>query len=94
MKTRIATEKDWEKLFLFFKKIYRENHPLHQFEFWNWQYGDEKYGRSLISLDEESNITGHVGATFGGGYAWIINVYLCLRNIPKVTNKSDYEKSF
>ncbi len=76
MITREATIEDWDKLLVFFKKIYRENHPLQNKEFWEWQYGDAIYGRSLICLNENEIVVGHVGANFGGGLAWIINVYL------------------
>lgn len=73
---REATIKDWDKLNQFFRAIYRENHPLHNKEFWEWQYGDEKFGRSFICLNDKEEVVGHVGANFGGGLAWIINVYL------------------
>jgi len=76
MITREATIEDWARLFAFFKKIYRENHPLHKKEFWEWQYGNPKFGRSFICLNEQEDIVGHVGANFQGGLAWIINVYL------------------
>ena len=76
MITREATIKDWNILELFFTKIYRENHPLQDKGFWEWQYGDEKHGRSFICLNEQGEVVGHVGANFGGGLAWIINVYL------------------
>ena len=76
MITREATISDWDQLFLFFSKIYRANHPLQNKEFWNWQYGDKQYGRSFICINDRGTIVGHVGANFGGGIAWIINVYL------------------
>lgn len=76
MITREATVQDWEILQSFFKIIYRENHPLHTKEFWDWQFGDKKYGRSFICLNEQGKVVGHVGANFGGELAWIINVYL------------------
>ncbi len=76
MITREAGIGDWEQLHIFFKKIYREGHPLHVREFWEWQFGDSEFGRSFISINEHGNVTGHVGASFGGGVAWIINVYL------------------
>ena len=76
MTTREANINDWNKLEIFFKKIYRENHPLHTKEFWQWQYGEEEFGRSFICLNEKGDVVGHVGANFGGGLAWIINVYL------------------
>ena len=76
MTTREASIEDWDKLLVFFKKVYRENHPLHNKEFWNWQYGNVQFGRSFICLNESDVIVGHVGANFGGNLAWIINVYL------------------
>ncbi len=76
MITREANIEDWDKLFIFFSKIYRTNHPLQNKEFWMWQYGDPKYGRSFICVNENQEIVGHVGANFGGNIAWIINVYL------------------
>lgn len=76
MITREATLADWDKLVVFFTKIYRANHPLQNKEFWQWQYGDPKYGRSFICLNQDSEIVGHVGANFQGNLAWIINVYL------------------
>ncbi|BFM42268.1 hypothetical protein CFS9_09090 [Flavobacterium sp. CFS9] len=76
MITREATTEDWEILCSFFKIIYRENHPLHHKEFWEWQFGNKEYGRSFICLNEKGEVVGHVGANFGGGLAWIINVYL------------------
>lgn len=76
MTTREASIEDWDKLLVFFKKVYRENHPLHNKEFWDWQYGNKEFGRSFICLNESDSIVGHVGANFGGNLAWIINVYL------------------
>jgi hypothetical protein len=76
MITREATIEDWDKLFIFFTRVYRSNHPLQNKQFWNWQYGNKHYGRSLICLNDSGSIVGHVGANFGGGLAWIINVYL------------------
>ena len=76
MTTKEASIEDWDKLLVFFKRIYRENHPLQDKGFWNWQYGDKEFGRSFICLNENDVIVGHVGANFGGNLAWIINVYL------------------
>lgn len=76
MITREANIEDWDKLYIFFSKIYRVNHPLQNKEFWLWQFGDPKYGRSFICMNENQEIVGHVGANFGGNIAWIINVYL------------------
>lgn len=76
MITREATTEDWDALLYFFKKVYRDQHPLHNQAFWEWQYGDKEFGRSFICINENGNIVGHVGANFGGNIAWIINVYL------------------
>ncbi len=76
MITREANIEDWEKLHQFFLRIYRKNHPLQDMKFWLWQFGDSNFGRSFICLNENDEIVGHVGANFGGGLAWIINVYL------------------
>ena len=76
MITREATIEDWDKLYLFFTKIYRKNHPLHNKEFWMWQYGNKLYGRSFICINDKETIVGHVGANFGNNIAWIINVFL------------------
>ena len=76
MITREATIDDWEKLSVFFNKIYRENHPLHKKVFWEWQYGNRQYGCSFICLNDKNEIVGHVGANFQDQIAWIINVYL------------------
>jgi hypothetical protein len=76
MITREADSKDWGKLYVFFSKIYRDKHPLQNKKFWIWQYGNPKFGRSFICLNDKEEIVGHVGANFGGGIAWIINVYL------------------
>ena len=76
MTNKIATENDWEKLHTFFSRVYRPHHPLQNRDFWKWQYGNQNFGRSFVCLNEDGEIVGHVGASFGGGYAWIINVYL------------------
>jgi hypothetical protein len=76
MITREATLEDWEILYSFFKIVYRENHPLHHKEFWQWQFGSKEFGRSFICLNDQGMVVGHVGANFGGGLAWVINVYL------------------
>ncbi|MBP4140507.1 GNAT family N-acetyltransferase [Flavobacterium sp. P4023] len=73
---REAIIDDWEKLLIFFTKIYRNDHPLQNKLFWEWQYGNPKYGRSFICLNTNNEIVGHVGANFQGNIAWIINVYL------------------
>lgn len=76
MIVREATIKDWERLLVFYKKIYRANHPLHKKEFWEWQYGDAKYGRSFICVNDKNEVVGHLGASFNAGLAWLMNIYL------------------
>ena len=71
-----ATLEDWDKLVVFFTKIYRPNHPLQNKEFWNWQYGNSKFGRSFIALNEEGKIVAHVGASFENNLAWMMNLYV------------------
>jgi GNAT superfamily N-acetyltransferase len=73
---REATLKDWDKLYEFFKKNYRANHPLHTKAFWEWQYGDEKFGRSFICLDDNEQVVAHVGASFENNLAWLMNLYV------------------
>lgn len=73
---REATIMDWDKLLQFFKKNYREFHPLHNKEFWQWQYGDEKFGRSFICLDDNEQVVAHVGASFENNLAWLMNLYV------------------
>lgn len=73
---REATINDWDKLLFFFEEIYRENHPLHDKEFWKWQYGDVKFGRSFICLDDNEKVVAHVGASFENNLAWLMNLYV------------------
>ncbi|MGM1056419.1 MAG: GNAT family N-acetyltransferase [Bacteroidota bacterium] len=73
---REANIGDWNILLKFFSRIYRKGHPLQNKNFWEWQFGDENNGRSFICINDLGEIVGHVGANFGGGVAWIINVYL------------------
>ena len=73
---REATIEDWDKLLVFFTKIYRQNHPLQNIEFWEWQYGDPKYGRSFICVDENEQVVAHVGASFENDLAWLMNLYV------------------
>ncbi|ARV05507.1 hypothetical protein BTO04_01815 [Polaribacter sp. SA4-10] len=78
MKIREATIEDWGELYKFYKRIYRENHPLQNKKFWVWQYGNVKQGKAFICLNDIGEVVGHVGANFGNNIAWIINVYLDL----------------
>ena len=75
MEIREATIADWDKLLKFYKMVYRKNHPLLNKDFWLWQYGDKKFGRSFICIDN-NEIIGHLGGGFGGGLAWTLNLYI------------------
>jgi hypothetical protein len=76
MEFREATFADWEKLSAFYNRIYRDRHPLQNSDFWQWQYGDPRYGRAFIGLDRDGRIFAHVGGNFCDGIAWMINGYL------------------
>lgn len=76
MIVREASIEDWDKLVVFFTEIYRQNHPLQNKEFWEWQYGDAKYGRSFICLDDDEKVVAHVGASFENNLAWMMNLYV------------------
>ena len=73
---REASIDDWYKSQAFFKKIYRNNHPLHNKEFWIWQYGNPEYGKSFICLNHNDEIVGHIGIGFEGGIAWMLNAFI------------------
>ena len=76
MEIKEAEIEDWKELRTFYNKIYRENHPLQNKDFWIWQYGDKSFGRAFVCQNEKKEIMGHVGANFAGDIAWIINVFL------------------
>lgn len=76
MEIREANLNDWDELYSFYKRIYRNNHPLQNKDFWIWQYGNINQGRAFICINDAGKIVGHVGANFDNGIAWIINVYL------------------
>jgi hypothetical protein len=72
---RFATFDDWPKLREFYRSIYREGHPLHDAQFWRWQYADPEHGQAAIVIDGE-RVVGHLGAALAGGFSWIINCFL------------------
>lgn len=76
---KIAEQSDWERLLVFYKKAYRKNHPLQNQEFWNWQYGDENYGRSIIGI-YENEIVAHLGIVNVDDYFFGINLYIDNKN--------------
>jgi hypothetical protein len=72
---RFASIDDWPMLRAFYGEIYRPHHPLHDLEFWRWQFGDARYGRAAIVSDGE-RVVGHLGTSLAGGFGWLINGYL------------------
>ena len=73
---REAEISDWDNLKIFFDRVYRKNHPLQNKDFWNWQYGNSKHGRSFICIDINGVIVGHLGANFKENISWMINIFL------------------
>lgn len=73
---KAAQREDWPALEIFYHKSYRKNHPLQDFDFWNWQYVDKEYGQAFIAITNTNEVVGHAGAQLTDGYAWMINVYL------------------
>ena len=74
-KVRIANENDWPRLFDFYRRIYRAGHPLLNFDFWKWQYGDPDFGGAIAAFHDQK-VVGHIGVNKSNGLAWIINAYL------------------
>lgn len=70
---KIAEDSDWELLFPFYSKAYRENHPLQNREFWNWQYGNPDYGRAIIGISG-NKVVSHIGVL-------IFETYICSMNM-------------
>lgn len=91
MNIREANIEDWDKLQSFYSRVYRPKHPLLNKEFWQWQYGDKKYGCAFIYLNSKNEIAGHVGANFAGDIAWIINVYLDIESRGKGVLRALYD---
>lgn len=75
MDIKIADYSDWEILVVFYKKIYGIHHPLLHRAFWNWQYGNEEFGRALIAI-QNNEVVAHLGIAINSGYAWHINLYV------------------
>lgn len=75
IEVRVAEAADYPLLKRLFETVYSEGHPLLTQRYWDWRFGQREYGRSIVSF-VDGRAVGHVGAAFGGGYAWIVNVYL------------------
>jgi hypothetical protein len=72
---KIAENSDWDMLLRFYTKAYRVHHPLQNREFWNWQFGNEKYGRAIIGIFE-NEIVAHLGNVGADNYFFGINLYI------------------
>ncbi|HCQ12000.1 hypothetical protein [Flavobacterium sp.] len=76
---KIAEKSDWEMLSVFYKKAYREHHPLQNQEFWNWQYGNENFGRAIIGVYEDE-IIAHLGVMLFEDYIFSLNLFVDSRH--------------
>lgn len=76
---KIAEDSDWNMLLVFYKKAYREHHPLHNKEFWDWQFGDKNYGRAIIGI-LKNEIVAHLGVVNSDNYFFGINLYIDNKN--------------
>ena len=72
---KIAEDSDWERLFVFYNKVYRKHHPLQNQEFWNWQFGNENYGRAIIGIFE-NEIIAHSGIVLFEDYIFSMNLFI------------------
>ena len=75
MDLKIAEISDWDILLNFYKKIYGIHHPLLNYEFWKWQYGNEEFGRAIIAI-HNNEVVGHLGLAINSDYAWHINLFV------------------
>lgn len=72
---KIAEDSDWNMLLVFYRKAYREHHPLQNREFWNWQFGNENYGRAIIGI-YENEIIAHLGILLFDDYIFSMNLFI------------------
>lgn len=72
---KIAEDSDWNMLVVFYKKAYRDHHPLQNRKFWNWQFGNENYGRAIIGI-YENEIIAHLGTLLFEEYMFSMNLYI------------------
>jgi len=72
---RIAEKSDWNMLLVFYKKAYREHHPLHNQDFWNWQFGDKDFGRAIIGICK-NEVIAHLGIMLFEDYIFSINLFI------------------
>jgi len=75
MEVRAATLSDWPLLQKFYSVAYNTGHPLHNLQFWQWQFGNPAFGQAFVGI-ANGEITGHLGVTLRDGIAWNINLYI------------------
>lgn len=66
---------DWSRLSIAYRNVYRADHPLLDRTFWEWRFGDDRYGVAMVAVAGDA-VVGHVGAALNDGVAWIINVFV------------------
>lgn len=72
---KIAEDSDWDMLLDFYKIAYRQHHPLQNKKFWEWQFGNENYGRAIIGVDE-NEIIAHLGVMLFEDYIFSMNLFI------------------
>ncbi|HWB28500.1 MAG TPA: GNAT family N-acetyltransferase [Chitinophagaceae bacterium] len=75
MEIRAATITDWPLLQSFYMSVYKAGHPLQNRQFWQWQFGNPRFGQAFIAIDN-GHIAGHLGVALSDGFAWHINLYV------------------
>jgi hypothetical protein len=92
---KIAEKSDWDMLLVFYKKAYREHHPLQNQEFWNWQFGNENYGIVIIGIFE-NEIVAHLGVMLFDDYIFSMNLFIDskYRNGDEFFNLMDIANQF
>lgn len=72
---RTATEDDWPALLPYYRRVYRDDHPITDPAWWRWRFGDPEHGRALVAV-ADGEVVGHLGVARADGLAWLINVHL------------------
>lgn len=95
MDIKIAENSDWKILLNFYKKVYGIHHPLLNYEFWKWQYGNEEFGRAIIAI-HNNQVVAHLGIAINSDYAWHINLFVLeeYRNTSVLLNLFSIAKKF
>lgn len=71
---RYAKAEDYPDMAEFFKTYYKPGHPLYNFEFWQWQYGNPQTGGSIVAINQKGKIVGHMGCLKTGAMVWLMNI--------------------